>query len=57
MVSYVFFGWTLQQVILCSIAGAVMELLSEVIFSPVGYKVCKHWEKTGVGAEYLKEAA
>ncbi len=53
MVSKVFFGWTWKQVIFCSIAGAVAELLSEVIFSPVGYKACKKWEEQGIGQEYL----
>lgn len=53
MVSKVFFGWTWKQVIFCSIAGAIAELLSEVIFSPVGYKACKKWEAQGVGQEYI----
>lgn len=53
VVSKVFFGWTWQQVFFCSIAGAVAELISEVIFSPVGFKVCRKWEKHNVGHEYL----
>lgn len=53
MISKVFFGWTWKQVIFCSIAGAVAELLSEVIFSPVGYKACKKWEEQGIGQEYI----
>ena len=53
VVSKVFFGWTWQQVFFCSIAGAVAELVSEVIFSPVGFKVCRKWEKHNVGHEYL----
>ena len=55
MVSKVFFGWTWKQVIFCSIAGAVAELLSEVIFSPVGYKACKKWEEQGIGQEYISK--
>lgn len=55
MVSYVFFGWSLVQVITCSFAGAVMELLSEIIFSPIGYRVCKKWEKEKIGEMYLIE--
>lgn len=60
IVSKVFFGWTWTQVVFCSIAGAAAELLSEVVFSPVGFKVCKRWEKEEVGKEYIdftKEAA
>lgn len=53
VVSKVFFGWTWQQVFFCSIAGAVAELISEIIFSPVGFKVCRKWEKHNVGHEYL----
>ena len=54
VVSHVFFGWTMTQVFVCSLTGAVMELLCEIIFSPMGYKMCQAWEKEGVGLEYLK---
>lgn len=54
IVSYHFFGWTLTQVILCSLTGAVMELLCEVIFSPLGYRVSCQWEKEHVGEQYLR---
>ena len=53
MVSHVFFGWNMTQVITCSITGCIAELLCEVIFSPFGYKVCKKWESEKVGADYL----
>lgn len=33
--------------------GALVELLMEVIISPVGYKICKKWQTEGVGKEYL----
>ena len=49
MVSHVFFGWTMTQVITCSITGCVAELLCEEVSSPLGYKVCKKWEKHNVG--------
>jgi uncharacterized integral membrane protein (TIGR00697 family) len=60
IVSKVFFEWTWTQVVFCSIAGAAAELLSEVVFSPLGFKVCKRWEKEEVGKDYIdftKEAA
>ena len=41
------------QCITCSITGAVVELLCEVIFSPMGYKVSKKWEAEKVGQSYL----
>ena len=54
LVSHVFFGWTMLQCITCSITGCLLELLCEVIFSPIGYHVCKKWEHHGVGHEYIK---
>lgn len=56
LVSHVFFGWSMFQVFTCSLAGALMELLSEVIFSPIGYKVSKRWESEGIGREYIEYA-
>lgn len=55
MVSHVFFGWTMTQVITCSITGCIAELLCEVVFSPLGYKVCKKWENHNVGSEYINK--
>ena len=57
IVSLHFFGWTWTQVIICSITGAVMELLCEIIFSPVGYRVSRNWENENVGAQYLEYKA
>lgn len=53
MVSYVFFGWTATQVITCSITGCLIELVCEIIFSPIGYRVCNKWDKQNVGSAYL----
>lgn len=53
IVSHTLFGWTLLQCVTCSFAGAIMELLSEVVFSPVGYKVSKGWEKHKIGQSYI----
>lgn len=52
-VSYVFFGWSAVQCVTCAATGMVAELLCEVVFSPVGYRVCRSWQKRGVGKEYL----
>lgn len=46
-------GWTLLTVFGTAIFGAFLELLMEVIFSPLGYKICQKWRKENVGAEYL----
>ena len=41
LVSRTFFGWTLLQCVTCAITGAVLELLFEVFFSPVGYRISR----------------
>ena len=56
MVSHVFFGWNWVQVLICSTTSMIIELVFEVIFSPVGYRVSKNWEKDGVGREYINSA-
>ena len=53
IVSLNFFGWSLTQCITCALTGAVCELLFEVVFSPIGYRILRGWEKDGVGEEYL----
>lgn len=53
IVSVTFFGWNMTQVIMCSITGAACELLAEVIFSPLGFRACRKWEKLGVGKQYI----
>lgn len=53
VVSKIFFGWTWTQVLVCSAIGAVCELLCEVLFSGIGYKIVVGWEKDNVGKEYF----
>ncbi len=36
-----------------AIIGALIELFSEIIFSPIAYKKCRKWQKEGVGREYF----
>lgn len=47
------FHWTLVQCLTCSLTGAGAELVMEIIFSPLGYRVVNRWKKEGVGREYL----
>ena len=47
------FSWTFIQCLMCSLTGALIELLFEVIFSPIGYKITQSWKATGVGKEYI----
>ena len=37
LISLNFFGWTVFECFICSLFGAVVELLCEIVFSPVGY--------------------
>ena len=41
LVSRLFFGWTMVQCLTCALTGAVIELLSEVVFSPLGYRMTR----------------
>jgi len=54
IVSLHFFGWSMIQCFTCALTGAAAELLCEVIFSPVGYRIAKRWKAENVGSEYLK---
>lgn len=47
------FSWTFIQCLMCSLTGAVIELIFEVIFSPLGYKITQRWKADGVGKEYI----
>ena len=49
------FSWTFIQCLTCSILGALLELFMEIIFSPIGYRICKKWKEEHVGESYLKE--
>lgn len=53
IVSKIFFGWTSIQCFVCALTGMCLELLFEIIFSPLGYKIVKRLEKNKVGEEYL----
>ena len=57
IVSYVFFGWSMLQVIMCSLTAGIFELLCEVIFSPLGYRANKSWERDHIGEHYLQYVA
>ena len=53
LVSKIFFGWTWTQVLVCALIQATWELLCEVLFSGIGYKVVCSWEQEQVGQDYL----
>ena len=47
------FHWTVLQCAMCALTGAVAELIMEIVFSPIGYRITKTWQKQAVGKEYL----
>lgn len=51
LVSVNFFGWTWKQVFVCSLTGAIVELICEVIFTPLTYGICKNWRKNNIGIQ------
>lgn len=53
LVAYNFFGWNIWQCLTCSFLGCIVELLAEVIFGPIGYRIVRGWERDGVGNKYI----
>lgn len=47
------FHWTVLQCAMCALTGAVAELIMEILFSPIGYRITKRWHRESVGKEYL----
>lgn len=47
------FSWTVLQCAMCALTGAVAELIMEILFSPIGYRIVKRWERDKVGQAYI----
>ena len=47
------FSWTVLQCAACALTGAVAELIMEIVFSPIGYRITKKWRADNVGKEYF----
>ena len=45
--------WNILSVTTCAALGAVVELIMEIIFSPIGYKIVQRWRKNKIGQEYI----
>jgi len=48
------FHWTFIQCVTCSLLGALLELVMEAVFSPLGYLVVKNWKKNNIGEQYFE---
>ena len=47
------FCWTVLQCATCALTGAVAELIMEIVFSPIGYRITQKWRAENVGKEYF----
>ena len=47
------FCWTVLQCATCALTGALAELIMEILFSPIGYRIVTKWKKDSVGKAYL----
>ena len=47
------FHWTLLQCAMCALTGAAAELILEIVFSPLGYRITQRWHRDSVGKAYL----
>ena len=48
------FKWTFVQCVMCSVLGAALELVMEIVFSPFGYAIVKKWERDNIGKNYIE---
>jgi uncharacterized integral membrane protein (TIGR00697 family) len=47
------FCWTVLQCATCALTGAIAELIMEIAFSPIGYRLTKKWKAENVGKDYF----
>lgn len=52
IVSIKLFGWSLTQCITCSLTGALVEALCELVFIPLGYNIVEKWKNKNIGYDY-----
>ena len=48
------FFWTPLQCAMCALTGAVIELVMEILFSPIGYRISKKWKRENIGKAYFE---
>ena len=48
------FYWTVLQCAMCAFTGAIAELVMEIAFSPIGYKITQKWKSASIGKEYFE---
>ena len=45
--------WTWAQASICAVTCALVELVMEAVFSPIGYRITRRWREKNVGQEYI----
>lgn len=48
------FSWSVLQCAMCALTGAVAELIMEIVFSPIAYKITCKWKIANIGKEYFE---
>lgn len=48
------FHWTVLQCAACALTGAAAELIMQIAFSPMAYRILMKWKKNSVGHQYLQ---
>lgn len=51
--TYLAFGIPFSSLWLFAAAGAVVELVCQIVLSPIGYKISEKWRRDSVGQEYV----
>ncbi len=54
LVSHIFFHWNWTQVFICATTSMILEFCMEAIFSPIGFRIAKRWERDKVGQNYIE---
>ncbi len=47
------FSWSVLQCAMCALTGATAEVIMEILFSPIGYRIVTKWRKHNIGKDYL----
>ena len=55
LVSVHFFGWSWTTALMCSLDGAILEIVIEMIFTPLTYAISKNWDKNHIGVKWEKQ--
>lgn len=48
------FHWSVLQCLTCALTGAAAELVMEIVFSPIGYRIVNKWKEQSVGKAYIE---